>query len=170
MDGWENILRPDERILWQGKPDARIKWDFKQMPTAIFGLIFAGFALFWMTEAYEAGAFWMFGLIHFFAGLGIGLGPILMAPFLATRTWYSLSNQRAFIATNMPLAGKELYAVEITPTLGLDFDGDDPGNIRFRDTAKSLTGARQDSTPRFSELPDAPQVFRLIRDIQRGTV
>ena len=40
--------------------------------SALFGAAFAGFALFWMAMAAQAGGvFWMFGLIHF--GVGVGL-------------------------------------------------------------------------------------------------
>ena len=52
--GWEGILDPGERILWQGRPVPGIVWRPQQMVTFLFGLAFAGFALFWMLMAATA--------------------------------------------------------------------------------------------------------------------
>nr|WP_319248399.1 aspartate carbamoyltransferase catalytic subunit [uncultured Celeribacter sp.] len=168
-DGWQDILHPGERVLWQGQPDGRVRFNGPQMPFALFGIIFAGFAVFWMVMAARSGGFWVFGLIHFFAGIVVALAPSLIGPYIANHTWYSLTNQRAFIATQMPFAGRELNAVDLRPSLGLDFDGRDPGTIAFHAKALPVVGTRTDSRPRFSQIPDARTVFALIRDIQKGT-
>lgn len=168
--GWADILAPGERVLWQGQPDRRVPWRGGALPFAAFGLIFAGFAVFWMIMAARSGAFWAFGLIHFFAGLVMAFGPLLIGPYIAHHTWYSLSNRRAFFANDLPLAGKTLLALDLRPSLGVEFDGGDPGTIRFDGRAEPIYGARFDSTPSFSKIHDARTVFGLIRDIQKGSV
>ncbi|SFJ82930.1 hypothetical protein [Celeribacter neptunius] len=168
-EGWGDILFPGERVLWQGQPDRRIEWRGPQLPFAFFGLIFAGFALFWMVLAYRAGEFWLFGLIHFLIGLAIAVAPLVIGPLIARRTWYSLTTRRAFFANDLPFAGKTLLALDLRPSLGVEYDGHEPGTIQFHDRAAPILGERFDSAPVFSQIHDARNVFGLIRDIQRGT-
>lgn len=170
IDGWNDILRPGERVLWQGQPDLSIQWRGPALPFALFGLIFAGFALFWMVLAMRAGEFWLFGLIHFVAGLTIAAAPLLLGPFIARRTWYSLTSRRAFFANDLPFAGKTLLALDLRPSLGVEFDGQNPGTIQFRDRAEPIVGDRFDSAPAFALIHDARSVYGLIRDIQKGSV
>ena len=59
-------LLPGERLLWEGRPERGVPPDLSNPGSLVFGAAFAGFALFWMLLAYEAGDyFWTFGLIHF---------------------------------------------------------------------------------------------------------
>ena len=167
-EGWGDILQPGEHVLWQGQPDPSPRLTKPQLPAMLFGLMFSGFAVFWITTAMRAGSIWIFGLVHFFAGLVMAFGPIFIGPFMATCTWYSLTNRRAFFATRMPFSRPVLNVLDLRPSLGVDFDGDAPGTIRFRGRAEALVGDRFDSAPSFSKLHDARDVFKLIRDIQRG--
>jgi hypothetical protein len=169
-EGWGDILFPNERVLWQGQPDLRIQWRGPALPFAFFGVIFAAFALFWMIMAFRSGDFWLFGLIHFIAGLVIAFAPLLIGPFIARRTWFSLTTRRAFFANDLPFAGKTLLALDLRPSLGVEFDGDEPGTILFRGRAEPIVGERFDSSPAFAQIHDARTVYGLIRDIQKGSV
>ncbi len=80
-DGWDGILEMGETIPWQGRPDSHFRIKIGQIPVLLFGSAFSGFALFWMLTAASAGGyFWMFGLIHFSVGIGIGFDAIPGAP------------------------------------------------------------------------------------------
>ncbi len=77
--GWNGILEQGEAIIWQRRPHTGFRVKLSQAAAIPFGLVFSGFALFWMDMASrDGGIFWTFGLIHFFTGIGIGLGPILI--------------------------------------------------------------------------------------------
>ena len=96
-----------EEIIWQGHPVGGVSFKPAYIFTTVFGLFFAGFALFWMIMAAQAGGmFWAFGLIHFSVGIGIMLGPFVFLPYRNRHTWYSLSDHRAFIATDLPIQGR----------------------------------------------------------------
>lgn len=83
--GWEGILEPGERILWQGQPDSGIRLDGFDLRRALPGLAMAAFALFWMWGAAQANPFLtLFGLIFLFLGLRQALAPLL-APTLSAR-------------------------------------------------------------------------------------
>ncbi len=169
-EGWDTILFPGERVIWQGQPDSRIQWRGPGLPFAFFGLAFAGFALFWMVNAFVAGGFWIFGLFQFFTGVLVALAPLLLGPFIARRTWYSLSSRRAFFASDMPFSGKTLLALDLRPSLSVEFDGQSPGTISFHARAEPIVGNQFDSAPAFALIPDARKVYGLIRDIQKGSV
>jgi hypothetical protein len=84
------------------------------LPATILGIPFAGFALFWITQAYHATStmsksssnaftngfrvFPLFGLPFLFVGLGVILAP-LWAFLKAGSTVYAVTNQRVMIIT-----------------------------------------------------------------------
>ena len=166
---WDDILAPGEEIIWQGRPDSAFHVGPGGVAGALFGTFFAGFALFWMIMASGAGGmFWMFGLIHFSAGLGIVFTALLKTPLLHRRTWYSLSNQRAFVATDLPLVGKRLRSFPITrdSLLSLDEQGH-LSTIKF--ATESYRHKNRTKTRRigFERIENGRDVFALMRDIQR---
>ena len=89
--GWEGILDTGETILWQGRPDGKIVLRPANTATFVFGLAFAGFALFWMIMASTAGGFfWAFGSFWAF-------GPFL----ICSRSCAPLS-QRIAVSSQAP--------------------------------------------------------------------
>jgi len=130
--GWEGILDKGEKILWQGRPDGKISLTPATIGTLGFGLLFAGFALFWMFMAAQAGGnFWMFGLIHFFVGLSLALVPIYAGSYKRRHSWYTLTNRRAFIASDLPLVGKKLVSYPIDKNSPLALIEGNPGSVIF---------------------------------------
>ena len=94
---WDGILDPGEKILWQGRPGTRIALTSQDYAIMGVGGVFTGFALYWMAAPFRQGdRFWMFGLLHFSVGLGIALWPLTGAPFIRSRSWYTLTDRRAF--------------------------------------------------------------------------
>ena len=168
QDAWASILDPGEQILWQGRPDGRIVLRPGNIVTFIFGLFFAGFALFWMIMASRAGGFfWAFGLIHFSVGVGLSFGAIFWGAFVRRRTWYTLTDQRAFIATDLPVRGRGLKSYPITADMMLDYAPGDPASVWFAaETRRTKNGT---STKRigFERIADGDEVYQHIRQIQR---
>lgn len=174
-DAWAGILDRDERIIWQGRPDGAIVFRAPQLVGLIFGAAFAGFALIWMIVAAQAGGyFWMFGLLHFAVGIAVGIGGLFLDRLRRRRSVYSLSNKRAFIASDMPLMGRRLKSFPITAETVLETDGNDPATIYFASETRrhhTRRGSRTSTMPiGFVRIDDGANVYALLRKIQRGAV
>lgn len=172
--GWQGILEPGERILWQGQPESRVDFTRDSLREAAFGLPFLVFGLTWLTMTWEAVREAPFpGLLFPLIGLGLtaqGLwqvaGHFFWDAHLRRHTWYTLTDRRAFIATEV-LGRKTLRDWPVDPETLLDYDGALPGTIWF-----SEEGARRRPFGRrrrvgFELLPDARQVHALMRKVQR---
>ncbi len=167
--GWEGILDEDEAILWQGRPDGKVDFRLVHVFTGLFGLAFAGFALFWMVMASQAGGFlWMFGLIHFFVGLAIGIGPPFLSAWTRRHTWYTLTDRRAFIATALPLRGRRLKSYPIDDDTVLDYRAGDPATVYFaHEMRRTKNGSRRHDIG-FERIADGQEVYGMMRQVQRG--
>jgi len=168
-DGWKGILEDDEKILWQGRPLRSFRPRITQLPTFLFGSAFAGFALFWMIMAAAASdRFWMFGLIHFVVGLGVALGPIVLDHLLRKNTWYTLTNRRAFIATDMPMAGRKLKSYPINRSTLLTLQDGDPPSVYFAEEYRTTKNGSRRMEIGFEAIPDGRDVMELMRSVQKG--
>ncbi|MGI9395639.1 MAG: aspartate carbamoyltransferase catalytic subunit [Boseongicola sp.] len=169
QSGWEGILDEDERILWQGRPDGHIALIASHYPLMAFGTIFAGFALFWMIMAgLSGGYFWMFGLIHFLIGAALVVGPPLFSAFRRRRTWYTLTDRRAFIATDLPLTGRNFKSYPIDEDARLDFVDGDPSSVHFAEAVRRGKNRTYRIPVGFERIEDGREVYRLIRKVQSG--
>ncbi|MEP2532087.1 aspartate carbamoyltransferase catalytic subunit [Shimia sp.] len=166
-DGWEGLLDPDEKIQWQGRPDGAFTFNWDHGIPFIFGLFFAGFALFWMIMAAQgSGGFWMFGLLHFLVGLGIALGPVFWPTWQRRHTWYTLTNKRAFIASDLPLKNKRLDSYPITAGTVFSFYDEPLATIHFAETSKRTKKGTHTVKIGFERIPEGRKVLSLMRDIQ----
>ena len=167
QEGWEGILDEGEKILWQGRPDARVALKVSSFVGFLFGLGFAGFALFWMIMASQAGGFfWMFGLLHFFVGLGVAFGAMFWSAWRRRHTWYPLTDKRAFIATDVPFRGRRLKSYPITDTTVLDYDGGNPASIMFNHEMRRSKNGSYRVDVGVERIGDGQTVYHLMRDIQ----
>jgi hypothetical protein len=167
-NAWDGILDTNEEILWQGRPSPEFSFKPAMIFRTLFGMVFAGFALVWMIGASAAdGYFWMFGLIHFAAGVGIIAGSVFFPSFKRRRTWYTLTNRRAFIATVMPLFGKRLKSYPITPNTPIDFQGNTIPSIMFASETKRSKNRTYTVPIGFELIHDAREVLALLRSVQK---
>ncbi|PIE15127.1 MAG: aspartate carbamoyltransferase catalytic subunit [Rhodobacterales bacterium] len=168
-DGWGHIPDEGQRILWQGVPDRAMTRADLSGSTMIMGSGFALFVLVWMGGAAQAGGeFWMFGLFHLFAGLSLAFGKPITRAWTWSRTFDTLTDQRAFIAVAPMFGVRSLKSYPITETTVLDYDGNTPGTIHF---AKPLARRRKSNDPGaigFKYIHNSAKVYRLLRDIQQG--
>lgn len=166
-ESWDGILMPGETILWQGRPDDTLQFGVKQIGAALFGCAFAGFAAVWMALAATAGGyFWTFGLIHFSVGVAMIFGAFLYAPWRRRHTWYTLTNRRAFIATDMPLAGRKLKSWPIDSDSPLSLTPGDPATVTFAQEFRQSKNGTSVVPIGFERIPDGGDVYRLITDIR----
>lgn len=169
-DPWQGILAEGERILWQGRPDGRIALDGgRDWFRLIFGLFFAGFALMWMIGAAQAGGlFWMVGLIHFGAGMGIALWPTLFDAILRRHSYYTLTSQRTFIGRDLPLLGRRLDSWQITPASPVSVEEGNPGSVWFAAGARQMFMKTAPPAIGFRRISEARAVYQMITQIQKG--
>jgi hypothetical protein len=165
--GWGDILDANEKIIWQGRPDGAVTFGARNITMMVFGTIFGGFALFWMVLAAASGGwFWMFGLIHFSVGVGIVLSALFWGAWRRRHTWYTLSDRRAFIATDMPIRGKRLKSWPITADTALELIDAPLATVNFATETKRGEHSTYEVAVGFERIPDGQQVYRMMRDIQ----
>lgn len=171
-EGWEGILAADEQIVWQGQPDPRLELDSLRVSRVIFGLATAGFAIFWSMMAARssdggiAGLLLpLFGLFFVFISLKRAGGYLLWDSYRRKRTWYTLTDTRAFVATQM-FGRKDLASYPIGRDTVIDFDGKDPGSIWFAyEYQRNKQGSRRKKVG-FEQIPDALRVHNKVVAVQ----
>ena len=167
--GWEGILDPGEVILWQGRPDKALHIGFRDVALFIFGLFFAGFALFWMVMASQAGGvFWMFGLIHFSVGLGIMAGGPVISLYRRRHLYYTLTDRRAFIASDAPIPGRSLQSYPIAADTPVTFHEGRLSDVHFATRQVRAKHGHRSVAIGFDRIENGRHVMSLIRQVQRG--
>lgn len=162
--GWQGILDPDEQILWQGQPDKRFRVEFEGLREVLPGLLFVAFALFWMVQAAQASLlFAMFGLIFVVVGLRQIFQPVLWPAYLRTRSWYTLTDRRAIVATDVPFKGRRLTSYPIDHSTLVEYAAGDPPSILF-----GPERGKRSERPGFRYIADSDTVMGLIRGIQQS--
>ncbi len=166
--GWEGLLAPGEKILWQGRPDPGFYIPPSAIFTAIFGAAFAAFALFWMSLAIMAGGFvWAFGLLHFTVGLWLCLWAVFDNTLRRRGSWYTLTDRQAFIATDLPLVGRKLKSYPITAETPLDYRPGALSTIYFAKETRFVGGSGHARIRvGFERIPDGPAVMEHFRKIR----
>lgn len=107
----QSELESGESLAWSGTADPR-RAALSAIPAAIFGIPFAGFALFWMSQAFRAThamagnsrnsfvsgfkVFPLFGAPFLLVGLAITLAP-LWAFLTGRNTVYAVTNRRVMV-------------------------------------------------------------------------
>ena len=149
----QSELQSGESLYWTGTADPA-RAALSVLPAAIFGIPFAGFALFWMNTAFHATSafhkssnnaftksftvFPLFGLPFLLIGLGIVLAP-LWAYLKGRSTVYAVTNQRVMIISG----GSNVSVKSYTPADILNVEHrerpDGSGDIMIQTTGTMRT-------------------------------
>jgi hypothetical protein len=121
----QSELQSGESLQWTGLANPA-RAAISALPASLFGLPFAGFALFWMTAAYRGSHaiskssnnpiggvfsfFPLFGLPFLLIGLGVVFAP-LFAYFKAQKTAYAITDKRVLVIS----AGRTRTIKSCTP-------------------------------------------------------
>ena len=160
--GWQGILEPDERVLWQGRPAGGLRLNALLGANALQGVLIVAFALFWMWKAAQFEVILsLVGVIMLALGLRQILEPVLWPAFRLSRSFYTLTDRRAIIGTDMPLRGRHLFSFPIEAETAFEYVPTEPPSILF--------GTRPTHRRRregFEYIADADQVIALMRQIR----
>jgi hypothetical protein len=168
--GWEGILSPGERILWQGRPNARFTLRGHSLALVFVGGVFTAVALLFIAVGIAVGdlIFALFPLIHLGAGLAMMIGPPLFGAHARRNTWYTLTDRRAVIATDFWPKGRDMALYDIGPDSPLRLiDRPFPGVHFAMHHHRTKTGTRVVPFG-FDRITDAKQVFDLMQLIKQG--
>ncbi len=174
---WEHFLKPGERVLWHGRPDSEALFSPTAtkkftvgIPIIAFGAVMVNIT--WPQHGNFQGMWpvWMIAGILILGGLAYSLSAPYRDRARRMRTWYTLTNKRAVIATDikrkeftsypitkdndirLPLFGKKTtvwFAQEVIPAS----DHEDTDDI-------TLIG--------FELIKDAPYVAELLEQVKEG--
>lgn len=190
--GWDGILEPGESVLWQGQPQADIIWRNMLSDRLPIGIMFTLFSMAWVGIAASIvagleGAF-LAALLFPLAGLPfLAIGLYMLAGHLywdarvRRGTWYTLTDRRAFIATDI-LGRRKLQSYPLADMDALELIDGSPGDVIFGPVTHSrrrpvpgphkgrnrlVTGSR--SHVGFRRIAEPRKVWQMIRD-QRATL
>jgi hypothetical protein len=169
-EGWEGILAPGERILWQGRPDGRLTLRSSGAGQLIGGLAFAAMGLVWMAVALGEGEVLgaLMGLPHVAVGLGLAVGPVFWSAHVRRHSWYTLTDRRAIVATDYWPKGKALRDWPIGPDSPLALMPGTPAGVQVA-IEERLRNKRTVRVPvGFERIAEAGHVLALMQGIARG--
>ncbi|MBY6155197.1 aspartate carbamoyltransferase catalytic subunit [Vannielia litorea] len=174
--GWERLLDDDEEILWQGRPNGGVVVRSKDAFESLFGLFFAGFAVFWISMAssmrppsnapFIFQIFPLFGLPFLAIGLYMVFGKYFWRAYVRRHTNYTLTNKRGFIATEV-FGNRKLKSYPLTDRLELEqtAQGDTLWIASQQFTRRNKNGFNRTYTKRigFELIEDGGRVMGLAR-------
>lgn len=167
-DPWQGLLDEGEEILWQGRPDPRVRMDTSQPMMIFMGLFFMLFSVVWMNMASRAGGFfWMFGLIFFGIGFFNSIGVHFWKAYLRAHTHYTLTSKRGFIATDV-LGRRSLKSYPIEKDTEVELTEGDSATVTFARQRKRAKRGHYYVPVGFEYIKDGREVYRHIRAIQQG--
>ena len=101
MSRLDKLVNVDEKVLWSDKP-VRKAFILPGLVSIPIGVIFLGFAIFWMWTDASAGvpdAFSFFGLLFVLIGIGVTFGPFLFQLLRYRNTEYMITDKRIITQT-----------------------------------------------------------------------
>ncbi|MEM6304622.1 MAG: aspartate carbamoyltransferase catalytic subunit [Pseudomonadota bacterium] len=165
-DPWEGLLDAGEQILWQGQPERGVQLEWRSPFEPLFYLFFTGFSVFWMVMAQMApGPFWMFGLLFFGIGIYNLAGMHFWTAWRRQGTFYTLTDKRAFIGTDIG-GRRKLESYPILPSTQIWLDEGRYANVWFAEHTKRGRNGTTTTPIGFERLKDGRAVFAKLREIQ----
>lgn len=157
-------LDKGERLLWAGNPDP-LRYAVNKGATALFGILFLGFAIFWTVMASKSGGyFFLWGVPFMLVGAAVVLSPAFYywrAPMVA----YVLTDRRAVIDTQGPFGSRVSVPLDQVPFVTLKHATGGIGSVMFiENTRQGRRGRSYTTQDGFVAISDAEKVERQMRD------
>ena len=184
--GADGFLGADEELLWQGRPQSRLIWRDALSARSVMGLVFFGFALFWINGAWtQAPAsapdafqllFPLLGVPFVLIGLWLAIGHLIWDAALRAGTHYTLTTRNAFISRHM-FGRRSLESWPLDEMERVTLVDGHPGSVLFEVTngvraerARPMPVKAPIATRRptlgFRQIEDPRRVYRLLQEIK----
>lgn len=157
-------LKADETILWQGRPDAKLRFGITTMATGIFAvtLVLACLGLATVIDRANTGSYWGILAPGIIAGVAIVMAMPVIDSLIRYYTRYRLTNQRMLIAKPV---GTKRASYDIPALDDLIYRNGTPPSIFF----SSRTSGRKRTDIGFERITDARDVFIQMRKLAGDT-
>ncbi|MCG6903874.1 MAG: hypothetical protein LJE68_14465 [Rhodobacter sp.] len=162
---WRGILRPGERILWQGGPKQAFYWR-RQYNSGLFGAGAVLVILFFFLGESETWVIWFMLVLAVVSVIGIPLRDAV----IRHHSFFTLTNRRAFIGTDMPVLGRRLNSYPIGAETELRFERDLFSAIYFAHEMKRTEHGEYRVDIGFENIDDGDRVYDLMLQIQKGAL
>ena len=168
QDEWDGILAKDEKIIWQGRPSSEFKFQ-KRMLYHVFSVTVTILAavIFLNAAPIDNENLNLFIFLALCINVFIALIGVIGPGYQRGRTWYTLTNRRAFIATVLPLLGKRLKSYPITEDTQIEFQDNAIPSVMFATETKRGKNSTYTVPIGFENISDARQVLTLLRSVQK---
>jgi hypothetical protein len=174
----QSELQSGESLYWTGTADPR-RLALTALPASLFGIPFAGFALFWISQAYHATSamsksshnaftsgfqlFPLFGLPFLLIGLGVILAP-LWAFLKGGNTVYAVTNQRVMLITGS--SNRSVKSLTPTDIVSVDHRERPDGSGDIVITTNAFTRSNNNlSSPVKVALCGIPNVKQVVQQV-----
>ena len=176
-EAWHDYFEPGETLIWEGAPVGRVRPTAAMIGLAIFGLPFllAGlgtsiggllFALgvdFGLAQTAGGLFMFLFGLPFIGVGAAMVFGPYYTQSQAHRHVRYALTGRRAYIASQWWNRKMEVLAIERNAPVTIE----NGSTVYFHTVVGTDSdGDRSIERKGFENIPDAMEVYRLIRAIQ----
>ncbi len=179
---WDGILRHNETVLWQGKPDDGVFLESSRRLTFftgaamfVIGLLMA-IAVLVMSSGQKNGPDWVFALFFFvfllFSG-GLALGQLYWPAYKRRHTFYTLTSQRGILGVDLPYGSRCLQTYDISADQAYEYRPaapGAPGSIVFE---YRYSGVRVNKIPQtfavgMMYVPDVETAWNTLQEVQRN--
>lgn len=166
---WDELLDPDERIIWQGQPSGKLRLEITNPFAPLFLIVLISFPVYSLLTnpiAEEIPALICVVVIGCWGLVGI---PV-WAAYKRNRTAYALTNTRALIRYRATPSAK-VSSFPITPQTLLTLDEGRARSVWFGPdlTKKSYSWKHYKNTG-FELIDDPRAVYQYLRQIQQGEI
>jgi hypothetical protein len=160
-------IPPDETVRWTGAPPTGFLWRTTDLVLLPFSLMWGGFALFWESMVFSAGAplvMVLFGVPFVCVGVYLIAGRFLWDANVRARTQYAVTDRAAYVVISGFQGSVRRYAGSALAEVRVERKDDGSGTLRFGPADASARGQWYASRSAL-----APQnAFEAIRDVDHA--
>jgi hypothetical protein len=171
-------LAPAEQVLWSGQPRRGVTFRVPDAPNALFGLFAAVFAVDWLHKVAQSGAspsFYFAGVLMLLIGSYFAVGHFVVEARQRAATFYALTPQRVIICSGLVSKSVKSLPLKAIQEVSLSEWSNGTGTITFgtQSTTAGIierisgwSNAGRNPGPRFERVPQAREVYELVRKAQ----
>ena len=176
----QSQLGPNEQLLWFGQPRSGITFRASDIFMVPFSLLWGGFAIFWETAVVTSDGpffFKLWGIPFVIVGLYMIFGRFIIDAKQRDKTCYGVTNERVIIVSGLFSKKVKSLNLRTLSDISIDEKSDGSGTITFgpsHPASQWYSGARfpggsQQFAPAFEMIPNAKNVYEMIRTAQRNS-